>query len=81
MSANLFDLLLERAPRGDKLAIDAPDGLSLTYSELFARAGRAARALLDCGVEPGDRVAAEIDKSPDCVVLALACFKAGAARV
>ncbi|MGA2488247.1 MAG: AMP-binding protein, partial [Roseiarcus sp.] len=79
MSANLFDLLLERAPRRDKLAIDAPDGLSLTYSELFARAGRAARALLDCGVEPGDRVAAQIDKSPDCVALALACFKAGAA--
>ena len=58
MSANLFDLLLERAPRRDKLAIDAPDGLSLTYAELFARAGRAARALVDRGVEPGDRVAA-----------------------
>jgi len=27
----------------------------------------------------GDRVAAQIDKSPDCVALALACFKAGAA--
>ncbi len=81
MSANLFDLMLERAPRRDKLAIDAPDGLSLSYAELFARAGRAARALVDCGVEPGDRVAAEIDKSPDAIVLALACFKAGAARL
>jgi malonyl-CoA/methylmalonyl-CoA synthetase len=79
MSVNLFDLLLERAPRRDKLAIDAPDGLSLTYGELFDRAGRAARALIACGVEPGDRVAAQIDKSPDCVALALACFKAGAA--
>jgi malonyl-CoA/methylmalonyl-CoA synthetase len=79
MSANLFDLLLERAPRRDKLAVDAADGPSLTHAELFARAGRAARALLDCGVEPGDRVAAQIDKSPDAVVLALACFKAGAA--
>ena len=47
MSANLFDLLLERAPRRDKLAIDAPDGLSLSYAELFARAGRAARALVE----------------------------------
>jgi malonyl-CoA/methylmalonyl-CoA synthetase len=79
MSANLFDLLLERAPRRDKLAIAAPDGLSLTYAELFARAGRAARVLVESGVEPGDRVAAQIDKSPDCVALALACFKAGAA--
>jgi malonyl-CoA/methylmalonyl-CoA synthetase len=79
MSANLFDLLLERAPRGDKPAIDAPGGAGLTYAKLFDRAGRAARVLADFGVEPGDRVAAQIDKSPDCVVLALACFKAGAA--
>ena len=41
--------------------------------------GRAARALVDLGVEPGDRVAAQIDKSPDAIVLALACFRAGAA--
>jgi len=79
MSANLFDLLHARAPRRDKLAIDAPDGPSLTYGELFARAGRMARALVEAGVEPGDRVAAQIDKSPDAVALALACFKAGAA--
>ena len=34
MSANLFDLLLQRAPRGDKLAIDAADGQSLAYAAL-----------------------------------------------
>ena len=38
-----------------------------------------ARALVDLGVAPGDRVAAQIDKSPDAIVLALACFRAGAA--
>jgi malonyl-CoA/methylmalonyl-CoA synthetase len=79
MSANLFDLFLARAPRLDKLAFDAPDGMSLTYGELFERAGRAARAMADLGVEPGDRVAVQIDKSPDMIVLALACLKAGAA--
>ncbi len=79
MSANLFQHFLSRAPRLDKLAFDAPDGMSLTYGELFERAGRAARALADLGVEPGDRVAVQIDKSPDMIVLALACLKAGAA--
>ena len=79
MSANLFDLFLARAPRLDKLALDAPGGMSVTYSELFERAGRAARALADLGVEPGDRVAVQIDKSPDMIALALACLKAGAA--
>jgi malonyl-CoA/methylmalonyl-CoA synthetase len=78
-SANLFDILVARAPRLDKCALESADGLSFTYGELFARAGRAARALADLGVEPGDRVAAQIDKSPDAIVLALACFRAGAA--
>ena len=79
MSANLYEAFLARAPRRDKLALEAADGLSLSYGELFARAGRAAQALIDCGVEPGDRVAVQIDKSPDAIVLMLACFKAGAA--
>ncbi len=79
MSANLFDLFVARAPRIDKLAFDAPEGASLTYGELFARAGQAANALAEIGVEPGDRVAVQIDKSPDMIVLALACLKAGAA--
>jgi malonyl-CoA/methylmalonyl-CoA synthetase len=79
MSANLFDMILARAPRLDKLALDAADGASLTYGDLFDRASRAARALADLGVEPGDRVAVQIDKSPDMIVLLLACLKAGAA--
>jgi malonyl-CoA/methylmalonyl-CoA synthetase len=79
VSANLFEILVARAPRLDKIAIESADGHSLSYGELYARAGRAARALGDLGVEPGDRVAAQIDKSPDAIVLALACFRAGAA--
>ena len=79
VSANLFEILVARAPRLDKIAIESADGRSFSYGELYARAGRAARALVDLGVEPGDRVAAQIDKSPDAIVLALACFRAGAA--
>jgi malonyl-CoA/methylmalonyl-CoA synthetase len=78
-SANLFELLVARAPRLEKVALESADGPSLSYGELYARAGLAARALVDLGVEPGDRVAAQIDKSPDAIVLALACFCAGAA--
>ena len=77
MSANLFELLQARAPRLDKPALESEGGRSLSYGELFAASGRAARALVDLGVEPGDRVAAQIDKSPEAIVLALACFRAG----
>ena len=79
MSANLHDILRANAKDDGKAAIETPDGASLSYGELFARAGRMARALAELGVEPGDRVAAQIDKSPDAIVLALASFRAGAA--
>lgn len=78
MSANLYDLIRSRAPRLDKIAMDCADQPSLSYGELFARTGRAANALVALGVQPGDRVAAQVDKSPDMIVLALACFRAGA---
>ena len=78
-SANLFDILFAAATNPEKTALENPDGSRLSYRELYARAGRAAKALVDLGIEPGDRVAAQIDKSADAIVLALACFGAGAA--
>ena len=78
MNANIHDILRARAPRDEKIALETADAL-ISYGELYARAGLMARALVDLGVEPGDRVAAQIEKSPDAIVLALACFRAGAA--
>ena len=78
-SDNLYEILRDRAPALDKTALETPDGRKIAYGELFAAAGRMARALIDLGVEPGDRVAAQIDKSPEAIMLALACFCAGAA--
>ena len=46
---------------------------------LFERSAQAANALVQLGVQPGDRVAAQVDKSADIIVLALACLRAGAA--
>ena len=53
-----------------------PDATGLTYGALFERSARAANAL---GVEPGSRVAVQVDKSTDVIVLLLACLRAGAA--
>ena len=79
VSSNLFDLIEARAGRADQLALETSDATSLTYGALLERAGRAANALVALGVEPGDRVAAQVDKSTDTIVLALACLRAGAA--
>jgi malonyl-CoA/methylmalonyl-CoA synthetase len=78
-SANLFDLIAARAVRPDRMALETPDATALTYAALFERSARAANALRRLGVEPGDRVAAQVDKSTDVIVLALAALRAGAA--
>jgi malonyl-CoA/methylmalonyl-CoA synthetase len=77
-SANLFDLIAARAPHPGKLALETGDAAALTYGDLFKRSARAANALVAIGVKPGDRVAAQIEKSADVIVLALACLRAGA---
>jgi malonyl-CoA/methylmalonyl-CoA synthetase len=78
-SSNLFDLIAARRPKSDQLALETSDAMNLTYGALFERSAQAANALIALGVEPGDRVAAQVDKSPDMIVLALACLRAGAA--
>jgi malonyl-CoA/methylmalonyl-CoA synthetase len=77
-SANLFDLIVARAPHLDKLALETGDKTALTYGELFKRSAQAANALVALGVKPGDRVAAQIEKSTDAIALMLACLRAGA---
>ncbi len=77
-SANLFDLIAARAPDLDKLALETHDATALTYGELFKRSAQAANALVVLGVKPGDRVAAQIEKSTDMIVVTLACLRAGA---
>jgi len=78
-SANLFDLIAARVNNPNKIALETADATALTYGGLIERSGRAANALVALGVEPGDRVAAQVDKSTDAIVLALACLRAGAA--
>ena len=77
-SASLFDLIAARAPDSGKPALETGDATALSYGELLARSAQAARALSALGVKPGDRVAAQIEKSTDAIVVALACFRAGA---
>ncbi len=78
-SENFYELIAKRAGSPAKLALETPDATALTYGALIERSGRAANALVALGVKPGDRVAAQVDKSTDMIVVALACLRAGAA--
>ncbi len=61
-----------------KIFIRNGDGRTFTYGEVWDLAGRLAGALRAHGVGVGDRVAVQADKSPEAIVLFLACARAGA---
>ncbi|MFI6957925.1 amino acid adenylation domain-containing protein [Nocardia sp. NPDC050408] len=63
-----------------RMAIRA-GGTSLTYTEVDARSNRLARALIERGLGPGDRVALGLTRSIDSVITMLAVAKSGAAFV
>ncbi|CCG07715.1 malonate--CoA ligase [Pararhodospirillum photometricum] len=75
--ASLYALLVERAPSPDKPLLIRPDGRALSYGEAHALAGRLARVLADAGAVVGDRIAVRADKSPEALVLYLACLRGG----
>lgn len=52
-------------------------GEEVTYSTLFTNAEKTAKALIKAGVEPGDRVAAQVGKSITTVELYLGCILSG----
>ena len=79
MTENLYDLFRERFP-GDRSQpfIETVDGDVYSYDDLESISGRFAQALTGLGVEAGDRVAIQVEKSPEAIFLYLACLRAGA---
>ena len=80
MSGNLYSQFERRfAGEAGRVAIrHAASGEILTYGELAAGSARYANALAILGVEPGDRVTVQVEKSIANVLLYLAVLKAGA---
>jgi malonyl-CoA/methylmalonyl-CoA synthetase len=78
MNANLFSRLFDSLDDPNRLAIETIDGQHISYGDLIARAGQMANLLVSSGVKPGDRVAAQTEKSVPGLVLYLAVVRAGA---
>jgi malonyl-CoA/methylmalonyl-CoA synthetase len=64
--------------RGDHPFLITPGRPSLRFSELNEATGRIASRLLELGVVPGERVMVQVVKSPESVLLYLACLRVGA---
>src|ERR1700743_1591837 len=77
-NANLFSRLFDGLDDPKRLAIETVDATRISYGDLIARAGQIANVLVDRGVKPGDRVAAQTEKSVTGLVLYLGTVRAGA---
>jgi malonyl-CoA/methylmalonyl-CoA synthetase len=65
----------------DRTLMLLTDGRRLSYGWLDELSSRIALALAGLEVKPGDRVVAQVDKSPEAVALYVACLKLGAVFV
>ena len=78
--ANLYTLLETHFPHDRSTAcLETPDGGVWSYAVVEAESARYANLMRERGVEPGGRVAVQVEKSPRALVLYLACLRAGAA--
>ncbi len=74
----LYDGLLGERDDESRLAMRVPGGRDWSYAELIALGGRLANLLRAEQVQPGDRVAVQVDKSVEAIALYLATLRAGA---
>ncbi len=79
MNGNLYARLGARFPASaERVAIEAAGGREIRFAELDAASAQLAAVLRAEGVEPGDRVMVQVEKSPDAIFLYLACLRVGA---
>lgn len=77
MSNHLFDAMRAAAP-GDAPFIRIDSTRTWTYNDALALSGRIASAMDTLGIHPGDRVAVQVEKSAEALILYLACLRSGA---
>ena len=78
MNKNFYKVLLDSMIKHqDRVAIEWGEKCCLKYSDLIESTSQYAETLLQIGVKPGDRVIVQIQKSPQALILYLACLSAG----
>jgi len=74
---HLFDAI-KSAAAPEALFIETAHGTRWTYGDMLAFSARLATTLVALGVQPDDRVAVQVEKSAEALMLYLACLRAGA---
>jgi malonyl-CoA/methylmalonyl-CoA synthetase len=75
---SLLEMIGVPTVEADRPFLVTADGRRFSYGDLWGRSGQIANALVELGVRPGDRVAVQVEKSPEALLLYLACVRSGA---
>ncbi len=73
----LHDRLFAPHEGSERPFLHLADGTALPYAAFLDRAARFAAALGAAGLKPGDRLAAQVAKSPDALAVYAACVRTG----
>ena len=78
MNHNLFaTFATQMHQRGEADFITTREGRRYAHADALAQSAQLAGALIALGVRQGDRVAVQVDKSPEAILLYLACLRMG----
>lgn len=77
MSNHFFKAVRAAMPRKDHRFAAGPGCVDMTYGDMLSTTGRLANGLVSLGLQPGDRVAAQTEKSLPALLLYLACVRTG----
>ena len=78
MNHNLYAVFAARfAGRLDQACLILADGRAWTCDDIECASAKLANLLVALGLQPGDRVAAQVEKSPEALLLYLASLRAG----
>ncbi|NIZ62925.1 malonyl-CoA synthase [Sedimentitalea sp. CY04] len=77
MTNPLYDTLFGRYAGKTTPFLHLPDGSAITHNDFLSMAARYAHVFRDAGVEPGDRLAVQIEKSPQALAIYAACVQSG----
>jgi malonyl-CoA/methylmalonyl-CoA synthetase len=77
MTNPLYDQLFGKHLGSSKPFLQLGDGSAVTYAAFLGLASQMAHVLAHGGLRPGDRLAAQVQKSPEALALYAACVQAG----
>jgi malonyl-CoA/methylmalonyl-CoA synthetase len=78
MTNHLFSQISQRMPAASQRFAELADGRVYSYGDVVTVSAQFANALVSLGVKPGDRVAVQVDKSIEALMVYLAAIRAGA---